>query len=154
MVARYRRVAQTENPEEQDVKKKRADRIERITSKLHAIVWIAASVAIIVYTQIFQNAMSDIRVNRTSLYAAVVCLVANLGIILYLTIWIPLVLKVTAPWDIYCPHLIPISTGLGLLCFILFMIALWPIYGMLTPLIITILLMGFLFTTHFVPWPC
>jgi hypothetical protein len=64
MVARYRRVAQTENPEEQDVKKKRADRIERITSKLHALVWIAASVAITVYTQILQNAVSDIRVNR------------------------------------------------------------------------------------------
>lgn len=64
MVARYRKVAQTDNPDEQDVKKKRADRIERITSKLHALVWIAASVAIIVYTQIFQNAVSDERVNR------------------------------------------------------------------------------------------
>jgi hypothetical protein len=64
MVARYRRVAQTESPLEQDVKKKRADRIERITAKLHALIWIAASAALILYTNIFQMALTDQRVNR------------------------------------------------------------------------------------------
>ena len=64
MVARYKRVAQTENPVEQDVKKKRADRIERITAKLHALVWIAASVALLFYTNIFHVAFEDPRVNR------------------------------------------------------------------------------------------
>lgn len=64
MVARYRRVAQAESPGEQDVKKKRADRIERITAKLHALVWIAASAALIVYTNIFKLAIADDRVNR------------------------------------------------------------------------------------------
>lgn len=64
MVARYRRVAQTESPLEQDVKKKRADRIERITAKLHALIWIAASAALILYTNIFHMALTDMRVNR------------------------------------------------------------------------------------------
>jgi hypothetical protein len=64
MVARYRRVAQTESPLEQDMKKKRADRIERITAKLHALIWIAASAALILYTNIFQMALTDQRVNR------------------------------------------------------------------------------------------
>jgi hypothetical protein len=64
MVARYRRVAQTESPLEQDVKKKRADRIERITAKLHALIWIAASAALMLYTNIFQMALTDRRVNR------------------------------------------------------------------------------------------
>jgi hypothetical protein len=87
------------------------------------------------------------------LSAAVVCFVANMGIVLYLTLWLPLVLKVTVPWDIYCPHLIPISTVLGLLVVFLLIVAFYPIYGMLTPLIMGILLMGFLFSTHFIPWP-
>lgn len=64
MVARYRRVAQTESPAEQDVKKTRADRIERITAKLHALIWIAASVAILFYTDIIQVAIEDPKVNR------------------------------------------------------------------------------------------
>lgn len=181
MVARYRRVAQTESPLEQDVKKKRADRIERITAKLHALIWIAASAALILYTNIFQMALTDPRVNRyvpriavnnpskrilvylsimssnphrISLHAGVICFVANMGVVLYLTIWLPLIMKITVPWEIYCPHLIPISTTLGLLSVLLFMIAFWPVFGMLSPLIITILLMGFLFSTHFIPWPC
>lgn len=64
MVTRYRRVAQAESPGEQDVKKKRADRIERITAKLHALIWIATSAALILYTNIFKLALSDDRVNR------------------------------------------------------------------------------------------
>ena len=92
--------------------------------------------------------------SRMSLNAAVVCLVANMGIVLYLTLWLPLVMQINIPWDIYCPHLIPISTGLGILCVILFMISFWPIYGMVSPFIISTLLMGFLFMTHFIPWPC
>lgn len=181
MVARYRRVAQTESPLEQDVKKKRADRIERITAKLHALIWIAASAALILYTNIFHMALTDTRVNRyvsktafndssikrsihellillnshrISLHAGVICFAANMGVVLYLTIWLPLIMKITVPWEIYCPHLIPISTTLGLLSVMLFMIAFWPVFGMLSPLIITILLMGFLFSTHFIPWPC
>jgi hypothetical protein len=64
MAARYKRVSQGENPDEQDIKKKRADRIEKITAKLHALVWIAASVALIVYLELFQVAFSDTRINR------------------------------------------------------------------------------------------
>ena len=83
-----------------------------------------------------------------------VCFVANMGVILYLTLWLPLVLKITIPWEIYCPHLIPISTALGVLSVLLLTIAFWPIFGLLSPLIIVILLMGFLFSSHFIPWPC
>ena len=64
MVARYKRVAQTESPVEQDGKKVRADRIERITAKLHALIWIAASVAVLVYTDIFNVAFTDPKINR------------------------------------------------------------------------------------------
>lgn len=64
MSARYRRVAQNESPVEQDAKKKRADRIERITAKLHALIWIAASAGLMFYTDIFQVALTDERVNR------------------------------------------------------------------------------------------
>ena len=181
--AAYRRVAQADNPEGGDeVKKQRAERIDRITAKLHALLWVGLSIALLVYTNLLKVAYSDARVNRCvhaflrrpfpsstvslpcldaahfpltrySLSLAVVCFVANMGIVLYLTLWLPLVLKVTVPWDIYCPHLIPISTVLGLLVVFLLVVAFYPIYGMLTPLIMGILLMGFLFSTHFIPWP-
>lgn len=64
MVARYRRVEQNDNPAEQDVKKKRADRIERITAKLHALIWIVLSAALMYYTDIIHVGFTDQRVNR------------------------------------------------------------------------------------------
>lgn len=64
MVARYRRVSQTENNEGDEMKKKRADRIERITSKIHALIWIVASVILLIYTDLFKIALNDDRVNR------------------------------------------------------------------------------------------
>ena len=151
----YRRLSQeSETTEVEEAnKKKRGERIDRITAKLHALVWVVLSISIILYTNLLNVAYSDERVNRYSLNFAVVCFVANMGIVLYLTLYLPLVLKVTAPWEIYCPHLIPISTVLGLLVVFLLVVAFYPIYGMLTPLIIGILLMGFLFSSHFLPWP-
>ena len=152
----YRRLAQeAETTESEEAnKKKRGERIDRIMAKLHALVWVVFSIGIIWYTNLLNVAYSDERVNRYSLNFAVVCFVANMGIVLYLTLYLPLVLKVTdVPWEIYCPHLIPISTILGLLVVFLLIIAFYPIYGMLTPLIMGIMLMGFLFSTHFLPWP-
>lgn len=65
-----------------------------------------------------------------------------------------MVLKVTAPWDIYCPNMIPISTGLAVSCMILLMIAFWPVWGLLAPIYITVMVMGLIFSAHFIPWPC
>lgn len=64
MVARYRRVEQNDNSTEQDVKKKRADNIERITAKLHALIWIVLSAILMYYTDIIQIGLTDERVNR------------------------------------------------------------------------------------------
>jgi hypothetical protein len=65
-----------------------------------------------------------------------------------------MVLKVTAPWDIYCPNMIPISTGLAVSCMVLLMVAFWPVWGMLSPIYITVMVMGLIFSAHFIPWPC
>ena len=91
---------------------------------------------------------------RISLNLGIVCLTANIIIILYLTIWLPLVVKITIPWDKYCPRMIPAATILGIFSIILFMMAFWPKYGLLTPLIIITLCMGTIFSAHFIPWPC
>jgi hypothetical protein len=82
------------------------------------------------------------------------CFSANVGIFFYLTVWMPYVLKVTAPWDIYCPNMIPTATGLGAASSFLAMIAFWPVWGMLSPLFVVVLVIGLIFSAHFIPWPC
>jgi hypothetical protein len=47
---------------------------------------------------------------------AVAAFAANGVIMVYLTLWLPLVKKVTMPWNVYCPRAIPAATALGVLC--------------------------------------
>jgi hypothetical protein len=156
MAARHAyRAAQTEEPnhEDDEAKKKQAERIDYITAKIHAFFWVGTAIAVVYFTDLVNVVLNDARVNRISLNLAVICLVANLGIILYATVWLPVVMKVTMSIDLYSPKIIPISTSIGLVCVICLMIALWPIWGLLTPFLVLFLLFGFLFSAHFVPCP-
>lgn len=64
MGPRYRRVPQTDEQDGEEIKKKRAERIERITSKIHAVFWVGLAIALFSYTKFFQVALTDPRVNR------------------------------------------------------------------------------------------
>ena len=151
---RYRRVSREEDSEADDKKKAQSDRIERFTAKLHALFWVCLSIYVIYYTGLFEVALRGDRVDRFCLNLAIVSTMITTTIIMYLTFWLPIVLKVTIPWDVYCPRMIPAATLFGLLSFVLYMFAFWPRYGLLTPLIIVTISFGMLFSTHFIPWPC
>jgi hypothetical protein len=71
---------------------------------------------------------------------------------LYVVMWLPLVKKITIPHEIYCPNMIPIATAIGVSSYILFIVAFWPVWGLLSPLIITIELFGLIFICHFIPF--
>jgi hypothetical protein len=156
MAVRYRRVPlseEAENPEED--KKKQAERIERITAKIHALFWVILSALICYYTDIITIiTMDDGKVIRSALNLAIICIMTNICIIFYLTIYLPFFMRINTPWEIYCPRMIPASTALGVLSIISAIVAFWPLWGLLTPLVIMTLCMGILFSTHFIPWPC
>jgi hypothetical protein len=65
MTARYRKVSQTETVEEQEIinKKQRAERIDKLVSKLHALFWIIVCIFIVHYTDMFSLLFSD-KLNR------------------------------------------------------------------------------------------
>lgn len=64
MTVRYRRIPQNEPEEiEETNKKMRAERMERISSKLHAFVWILVAAFIIYYTNMVNLLFSD-KINR------------------------------------------------------------------------------------------
>ncbi len=62
MTARYRRVPQSD-PEVEESKKIRAERIERIASKVHAVFWVLASFGIIYLTDL-ANLIHSNEINR------------------------------------------------------------------------------------------
>ena len=64
----YRKIQQSEtNAEEyeEELKKRtRAERLDRITAKIHAVFWVAAAIAIFIFTDILNVALYNEKVNR------------------------------------------------------------------------------------------
>lgn len=62
MTARYRKVSQLEETEEEEnmsSKKLRAERIEKLVAKLHALFWVIGSICLVYYTDMFQLLLSN-----------------------------------------------------------------------------------------------
>ena len=67
MSTRYRRIHSSEveeNTEEEMNKKKRAERVDKITAKLHAIVWVLAAIVSFIFSDVVKIGLYDKRVNR------------------------------------------------------------------------------------------
>lgn len=68
---------------------------------------------------------------RVCLDIGIACFFANLCIVFYLTVWLPYVQKVTLPWDIYCPRMIPAATAIGALCGVMYVVLASCVGGLL-----------------------
>lgn len=77
------------------------------------------------------------------------CLGLNMAIMLYVTLIMPL--KGLEADIEKVPKLIPILTVSGLLLPIFLTLAIWPVWGFLSPLYIFILSFGFIFALTFLP---
>ncbi len=89
---------------------------ERIRNKLHALAWALVGGGVLYWTNLVKVALFDDRVNRFWFNLATICSAANFIILLYLTVWLTHVKRVTIPWNIYCPRAIPSITILGVVC--------------------------------------
>ena len=86
--------------------------------------------------------------------AAAACFAANCVLCFYLTVWLPHVQRIDLEWNVYCPRVIPTMTVLGLTCGFSLIRGLWPVWGLLTPLILGLVAMACLMSLHFIPIPC
>ena len=128
------------------------ERIERIKEKVHAAFWVGTSIFILYHTDMIGEAVSSQVLNRTSLNLAALCFSFNMCLVFYMVVWLPLVQKVTISIEIYSPSVVPCSAFLSVACIVCLIVAYWPIYGLLTPLIVLFLVLGLLFSTHFIPY--
>lgn len=146
------------SPDEADAdaeqeKKRRSKTMDQISAKVHALFWVLTAISLIIYLDVGNVVMNDSRINRIALNLTVFSFVANVTICLYLTFWLPYVKKITLPWEIYCPRVIPTATALGLTCMMSAIVAMWSVWGFLSPIIIFFLTLGLIMLTHFIPWP-
>ncbi|CAI5970423.1 unnamed protein product [Closterium sp. NIES-65] len=105
----------------------------RKRSKLESAAWLLACVAILVFgdgkRHFFQAVLKDPRVHKQQFFVACVCIIVNVAVWLYLTVLIRLVLKNTSHFELAAPGANATTTLLSFMSFILFAIALWPVFG-------------------------
>lgn len=161
MSVRYSRVTSGDGPsssspmsEAEHSKRRRSQLAERISNKLHALLWVVVGIAVAYRTDFVRVLVEDDRVNRIWFNIAAICFSVNVVILAYLTVWLPHVRGVKVSWNVYCPRAIPTATAVGLICALTLNAALWNVWGFLTPLILFAVFTGCLFSLHFVPWPC
>lgn len=107
------------------------------------LLWLAAAVFAIYYGDsrhhLFHVLFYDTRIRRFPFQLGLLGLAINTAIFTYLAIWLRHILKTEDKWELIAPAAIPTATLVGLTSFLLFSIALWPIWGFLTlPLLFTL----------------
>jgi len=69
----------------------------------------------------------------------------------YLILWLKYAKRIEVEWEEYSPRAIPIATASAVGSLISVVVAFWPIWGFLTPVIVFFLFLGLLNLAHFVP---
>ena len=122
----------------------------RITAKLHAFFWVAAMFATVYYTDMIRTLSTDPRVNRVFFNLGLVALGGLLVILLYVGCYAPLIQRRRILVNEQMREI-----KIGAVCLVImgisFMIGMWPVYGLLTPVIELVCFFGCLFTAHFLP---
>eukprot|EP00743_Colponemidia_sp_Colp-15_P006506 GILK01007005.1.p1 GENE.GILK01007005.1~~GILK01007005.1.p1 ORF type:complete len:201 (+),score=26.18 GILK01007005.1:280-882(+) len=127
------------------------DRLNWMSVKAHASFWVVAASSVIYYTNFFRVIWEHPNVNYLFFRLGLMGLGINIAIIFYLSIYLPYIARVEEEWDIYCPRVIPVATVVGISNSICFSVALWPVWGWVTLIILAVLFMGLMMTAHFLP---
>lgn len=128
----------------------------QLATSAATVVWVVSAALVARWSDFFRVVLSDSRLYRPPLYAAVVCLGINTVLLLYLTVYLHAVVGLprgdSSVYDVWCPRVIPTMTGLGVLSFLLLIRATFPVWGFLSPFVLGLETLGALFALHFVPW--
>ncbi|RLN93174.1 hypothetical protein BBJ28_00009584 [Nothophytophthora sp. Chile5] len=144
---------ESDAPEGQGLKKRtaRSRRAALWSTRLHALLWVAAAGLVAFATDFVRVIFTDPRVKRGFFNVALICTGVNLCITAYLAIYLPYVKRIHLEWSVYCPRMIPAASAVGALATFCFICALWPVWGLLTPGLLALFFIGALMTAHFLP---
>lgn len=135
--------------------KEKSDKRKRVRQKMEAFLWVSAMSALLYYgdgnRNFFSMLLKNTRLNRFYLNITYVLLGLNTSIFLFLNVWLNWIKGNTLEWEVAAPWSIPAATLTGLATAVTIMVALWPVYSWLTPVVQFTLFMGMLLSGHFYP---
>ena len=158
----YRRVSQRESNEttapgssgfESTTTTNTRSRGERLEDKSVALGWVIVAIALARWTNFISVVWSDPSLNRTLLRVAGGGFTVVVALFFYLTLYLPKIKGLSDPsaWAVYCPFVLPILCLTGVITYLVFVRALWPLWGFWAPLLSGTEIMGIFMSFHFVP---
>lgn len=117
---------------------------------IHTVFWILATIGVCYFTDFLPSIRENEDINRIWLNLGFIFLAANILIGLYLIIvcsWI----KKIQDWEEHAPTAIPLATAFFMMGALCMNVALWPVYGFLTPVFLFTVFMGFIVSVSMIP---
>lgn len=102
-------------------------------------------------TNFFRQVWENPSVNTFFLYVALTCIGFLVSVLLYITFIGPCMLRRSIELEVDLPALIPIMSIAGVAVFICSILAMWPVWGFLTPIYMLIVFFGATFSMMFLP---
>uniref|UniRef100_A0A7S3IZ80 Transmembrane protein n=1 Tax=Strombidium inclinatum TaxID=197538 RepID=A0A7S3IZ80_9SPIT len=130
-------------------KRKWVRRINWCSDRIQALFWVAVSGLIIYKTNFFRQLWENDDISPMFMALTLVCLGINVMIMLYVTVGMPL--KGQEADIEKVPKLIPVMSIASVLMPIFLVIAIWPIWGILSIIYVFVLSFGYIFALSFLP---
>lgn len=149
---RYRPLESTE-PQFSEEEENREHSSSRLGEIAHSLAWIAASAIIWHFSQFWTVVRSDPRVRWFALISAIACVGVNLGIVVFMLFIAPKQSGKNQVTDVIREHprLAPTAGAISILGWFLFIIAFWPVWRIVTPVIVTVFLITILLSGSLFP---
>ena len=133
--------------EREERKRKWVGRLTRMGDHAHHLFWMAAAIAVLYYSNFFTVIFTHSGVNP--LFFALTLM--GFGIFASMTLYALFGLPRDEDIEVVAPRLIPTATAIGFTTFMSALIAFWPVWGWYTPLMLVVMLMGYLMSGQVMP---
>ena len=131
-------------------KRKWVRRIEWVSNRIQALFWVGLASLVIYKTNFFRQLWENEEISSMFMNLTLLCLGLNCAIMAKITIINPLMGK-GDDIEKENPGLIPVLTIAGIFLPIFLTLAIWPIWGFLSPIYVFILFFGYIFALTFLP---
>jgi len=124
-------------------------------TKWEIIAWLSVGAVLMWYGDgkrwFLDAVLRDPRVYKRPLFVGTICCITNFFIFLYLCVWVRHVQRSLEDFEIVAPGAVPTATILGFLAFILFSVALWPVWNVFIVPILYVFFMDLLMISPILP---
>eukprot|EP01015_Nassula_variabilis_P019878 TRINITY_DN3406_c0_g1_i3.p1 TRINITY_DN3406_c0_g1~~TRINITY_DN3406_c0_g1_i3.p1 ORF type:complete len:219 (+),score=25.09 TRINITY_DN3406_c0_g1_i3:50-706(+) len=135
-----------------EIRKKKVEKfLKWLRIKVEALLWCLACAITIYYTNFFRLIFEHPRINTLFLNIGMIGIGINSILGLYAGFYLPFIKKNRDPIDQVNPRAVQLGAIAGVTTFITIIIAIWPLWGWLSILIIFVFFMAIINVNHFLP---